>query len=99
MKKVWGIIGIILIITGIVAGRLYLKNERSKARQEQQISQEDARELIQSQREAEIKTQLAEQARVRDSAYAVEQAARDQQLNDLKALREQLEKEAESEKQ
>lgn len=93
MKKVWGVIGIVIIIAGITAGRLYIKNKKAQQRQEQQISQEDARQLIENQRQEKIEKELAEQRRVRDSAAAAEQALRQSQINEMKALQEQLQKE------
>ncbi len=95
MKKTWGIIIVVLIIIIITAGRLYKKYDRDQRLQEvNAVSQEQAQQLIQNQRQAEIDAQLAEQTRLRDSAYQVEKAAREQQMADLKALREQLEAEA-----
>ncbi|GAK76144.1 hypothetical protein JCM19296_1741 [Nonlabens ulvanivorans] len=96
MKKTWGgIIIVVLIIIIITAGRLYKKYDRDQRLPEvNAVSQEQAQQLIQNQRQAEIDAQLAEQTRLRDSAYQVEKAAREQQMADLKALREQLEAEA-----
>lgn len=94
MKKIWGIIGIVIVIAGITLGRLYIKKTKREARQEQQqISQEDARQFMENQRKEEMQAQLDEQTRKRDSAYQVEAALRQQQIEEMRSLQQSLQKE------
>lgn len=97
MKKTWGIVSVVLIILAITAGRLYIKSEKKKAQQEQQISQEEAQQLIENQRQAKIDAQLEEEARKRDSVYQIEKAAREKQMEELRKIREELQKEIDAE--
>ncbi|PPK92975.1 hypothetical protein LY01_02679 [Nonlabens xylanidelens] len=91
MKKTWGIVGIVLLIAAVTAGKLYKKYAAAPV--ESKISQEHAQQFIENQRNLEYETQLADQTRKRDSLYQIEKDQREAQMQEMREIRKQLEKE------